>query len=56
MKPIYVLERKEGAIWIPLIILDSRDACREAAKYFNGFAYRTKKATHRVGRYVRERE
>lgn len=52
-KIAWIVERKYGDKWEPIIICDNRILCWNAVKYFNGFSHGTKKAINRVGRYVR---
>ena len=49
----WVVELKDSSNnWFPSMICHSRDEARKTAKYFSGFAYRTKMCKYRVRRYV----
>jgi hypothetical protein len=50
---IYVTEKKVNRRWVP-ISMGPKLQCEEAARYYNGCAYGTRKAIYRVKEYVRK--
>jgi hypothetical protein len=52
-KHVWMLERKVPKFgFVPVNFFYSRRYARDTAKYFNGFAHRTKAARFRVRKYV----